>query len=55
MPGAEWFPGARLNYADRLVAGVADELAGVDPDRLVADRDAVLRALLAAKAGTDLP
>ncbi|GAA1278363.1 3-hydroxyacyl-CoA dehydrogenase NAD-binding domain-containing protein [Pseudonocardia aurantiaca] len=40
---------------DRLVAGVAEELAGLDLDRLVADRDAVLRTLLAAKAGTDLP
>jgi 3-hydroxyacyl-CoA dehydrogenase len=38
-----------------LVAGVDDELAGVDPADLVARRDAVLNALLAAKARTELP
>jgi 3-hydroxyacyl-CoA dehydrogenase len=38
-----------------LVAGVDEELAGVDPAELVARRDAVLTALLAAKARTDLP
>ena len=38
-----------------LVAGVDDELAGVDPAELVERRDAVLHALLAAKAGVDLP
>jgi 3-hydroxyacyl-CoA dehydrogenase len=32
-----------------LVAGVADELSGVDPDDLITRRDAVLKALLAAK------
>ena len=31
-----------------------DELAGVDPAELVARRDAVLHALLAAKARTGL-
>jgi carnitine 3-dehydrogenase len=39
----------------KLVAGVNDELAGIDPAELVARRDAVLTALLAAKARTDLP
>jgi 3-hydroxyacyl-CoA dehydrogenase len=38
----------------KLVAGVDDELAGVDPAELVARRDAVLTALLAAKAQTGL-
>ena len=37
-----------------LVSGVDDELAGVDPAELVARRDAVLTALLAAKARTGL-
>ena len=37
-----------------IVAGVEEELAGVDPAELVARRDAVLTALLAAKARTDL-
>ncbi len=39
----------------KLVAGVNDELAGIDAAELVADRDAVLQALLAAKARTELP
>jgi carnitine 3-dehydrogenase len=39
----------------KLVAGVDEELAGVDPTELVARRDAVLNALLAAKAQTELP
>jgi 3-hydroxyacyl-CoA dehydrogenase len=38
----------------KLVAGVDEELAGVDPAELVARRDAVLTALLDAKARTDL-
>jgi carnitine 3-dehydrogenase len=38
-----------------LVAGVADELAGVDRADLVRNRDAVLRALLTAKSSVDLP
>ena len=38
-----------------LVKGVDEELAGVDPAALVARRDAVLDALLAAKARADLP
>jgi carnitine 3-dehydrogenase len=37
-----------------LVAGVDDELAGVDSAELIARRDAVLTALLAAKARTNL-
>ena len=40
--------------AATLVAGVDDELAGVDPAELVARRDAVLKALLAAKTGAGL-
>jgi 3-hydroxyacyl-CoA dehydrogenase len=40
---------------EKIVAGVDDELAGVDPADLVAQRDAVLTALLAAKARADLP
>ena len=39
----------------KLVAGVDEELAGMDPAELVARRDAVLNALLAAKAQTELP
>ncbi len=38
-----------------LVRGVDEELAGIDPAELVADRDAVLQALLAAKSHTHLP
>jgi carnitine 3-dehydrogenase len=38
----------------KLVAGVDEELAGVDPAELIARRDAVLTALLDAKARTDL-
>ncbi len=38
----------------KIVAGVDEELACVDPAELVARRDAVLTALLAAKARTDL-
>jgi carnitine 3-dehydrogenase len=37
-----------------LVSGVDDELGGVDSTELVARRDAVLNALLAAKAGAEL-
>ena len=40
--------------AATLVAGVDEELAGVDPAELVARRDAVLHAVLAAKARTGL-
>jgi 3-hydroxyacyl-CoA dehydrogenase len=41
--------------AAALVAGVDEELAGVDQAKLVAHRDAVLNALLTAKAQADLP
>ncbi|NMH98434.1 3-hydroxyacyl-CoA dehydrogenase [Pseudonocardia sp. K10HN5] len=40
---------------ETLVAGVDEELAGIDRAELVAHRDAVLTALLAAKARTELP
>ena len=40
---------------EKLVAGVDEELAGIAPAELVARRDAVLHAVLAAKAGTELP
>ena len=40
---------------EKLVAGVADELDGLDRVELAARRDAVLHALLAAKSGVDLP
>ena len=59
MPGARWFPGTRLNYAENLLAGDADRLAvigcgeGRDDERLtrgelkqrVAHAQAGLRAL----------
>ncbi len=38
MPGAEWFPGARLNYAENLLAGKPD-------DRLAIQHASELRAL----------
>jgi 3-hydroxyacyl-CoA dehydrogenase len=41
--------------ARALVAGVEEELAGIDPAELVAQRDAVLSALLAAKSRSTLP
>ena len=37
MPGAEWFPGARLNYAEHVFAGKDDDEVG-DPPRLRAAR-----------------
>ena len=40
---------------EKLVAGVADELDGVDRRELAARRDDVLHALLAAKNSVDLP
>ncbi|WP_219417827.1 3-hydroxyacyl-CoA dehydrogenase NAD-binding domain-containing protein [Pseudonocardia nigra] len=48
-------PALTPQLAEQLVAGVDEELAGIDPADLVARRDAVLHALLAAKAGIDLP
>lgn len=41
--------------AELLVRGVDEELAGIDPVQLVADRDTVLKALLDAKSRTRLP
>jgi hypothetical protein len=38
-----------------LVAGVNEELAGIDQVRLVADRDRLLNMLLAAKSDSSLP
>lgn len=38
-----------------LAAGVQEELAGIDPASLVADRDSVIEAMIAAKKGTNLP
>ena len=37
MPGAEWFPGARLNYAEHVFRGTDDDAVG-DPPRLRAAR-----------------
>ncbi len=48
-------PDLTPELAARLVAGVDTELAGIDQTKLVAHRDAVLTALLAAKAQADLP
>jgi 3-hydroxyacyl-CoA dehydrogenase len=39
----------------KIIAGVDEELAGVDPADLAGRRDAVLRTLLAAKTEGDLP
>jgi carnitine 3-dehydrogenase len=41
------------DLADALVAGVDDELDGIDMVRLAAQRDALLVDLLAAKARAD--
>jgi carnitine 3-dehydrogenase len=49
---AWWRDLGRVRLTPDLVAKL---VAGVDPAELVADRDAVLNALLAAKARTDLP
>ena len=48
-------PDLTPDLAAALVAGVDDELAGLDQAKLVADRDLVLTALLAVKARVDLP
>ena len=70
MPGARWFPGARLNYAENLLDGDADRLAvigcgeGRDDERLtrgelqqrVAHAQAGLRALgPCGRFGAQLP
>lgn len=59
-PMEQWWhdlgdPKLTPELADTLVAGVDAELAGMDQDALVAQRDEVLHQLLAAKARTDLP
>jgi 3-hydroxyacyl-CoA dehydrogenase len=48
-------PDLTAELAARLVAGVDEELAGIDQAKLVEHRDAVLNALLTAKAQADLP
>ncbi|HUA10550.1 MAG TPA: acetoacetate--CoA ligase [Solirubrobacteraceae bacterium] len=57
MPGARWFQGAELNYAENLLArGGADELAVIHTSELRADGELTrgeLRALVAA-AGAGL-
>jgi 3-hydroxyacyl-CoA dehydrogenase len=59
-PTQEWWRDLRQvtltpELITTLVAGVDDELAGVDTADLIANRDAVLNALLAAKARARLP
>jgi 3-hydroxyacyl-CoA dehydrogenase len=48
-------PDLTPELAARLIAGVDEELAGIDQAKLVEHRDAVLNALLTAKAQADLP
>lgn len=54
MPGAEWFPGTRLNYAERLFAGHDDDAVAIvhaAEDRAPAEiRWGELRAAVAAVA-----
>ena len=38
MPGTEWFPGARLNYAERSLAGSGDDLAVIARSQSVEER-----------------
>jgi carnitine 3-dehydrogenase len=59
-PMVEWWnnmtqPELSSELIAALVAGVGDEMAGVDEAELVSRRDAVLTALLAAKAQVELP
>jgi 3-hydroxyacyl-CoA dehydrogenase len=59
-PMADWWqdlghPTLTPQLAATLIAGVDAELQGIDPATLIAQRDAVLTALLAAKARADLP
>jgi 3-hydroxyacyl-CoA dehydrogenase len=59
-PMAEWWkdlgnPQLTPELARLLVAGVEEELAGVDRARLVADRDKLLNMLLTAKSKSSLP
>jgi len=48
-------PDLTPELATKLVAGVNDELAGIDQTKLVQHRDQVLNALLTAKRQADLP
>ena len=50
MPGARWFPDARLNYAENLLAGPDDEIALIARDESGA-RSALTRADLRNAAG----
>src|SRR5690606_30835933 len=50
MPGARWFPDARLNYAENLLAGPDDEVALIARDESGA-RSALTRADLRNAAG----
>jgi carnitine 3-dehydrogenase len=59
-PMVEWWkdlgnPQLTPELARLLVAGVQEELAGIDPARLVADRDRLLSMLLTAKSDSSLP
>ena len=55
MPGARWFPGARLNYAEHALAPTGEDLAlicrGEDGSRLELSRDDLRREVAAARAG----
>ena len=59
-PMVEWWqdlghPELTPELAQLLVAGVEEELAGIDQARLVADRDRLLNMLLTAKSDSSLP
>jgi 3-hydroxyacyl-CoA dehydrogenase len=59
-PTQEWWRDLRQvtltpQLVESLVMGVEEELSGVDREKLVARRDAVLTTLLAAKARNPLP
>ncbi|MDE3070605.1 MAG: hypothetical protein KGJ43_07740 [Acidobacteriota bacterium] len=56
MPGASWFPGSRLNYAERLLspqnaAGLAGEAAVLHASEL-RDLDSLTRAELASQVAS---
>jgi acetoacetyl-CoA synthetase len=51
MPGARWFPDARLNYAENLLAGPADEIALVARDE-TGERRTLTRGELHVAAGS---
>jgi len=54
-PWGQWVASSDRSSRRQLVTGVDEELGGVDSAELVAQRDAVLTALLAAKARVKLP